>query len=143
MFGEDIQTLRQLARDVKETVAKVNGTYNIKDSFGRDMYTLEFDVNESVMDEKLVNYADLTKTIRLASDGMDLGEFDTGRDLIDMTIYSRESKQDIFNTFRHLTVPNAQGVQIPLTQLVDIKPNFSVQAITHRNLERPLRSRPM
>ncbi|MCK9927353.1 efflux RND transporter permease subunit, partial [Frankia sp. Mgl5] len=38
--------------------------------------------------------------------------------------------------FQRLTIANARGEQIPLAQLAEIKPTFSLQQIPHRDLSR-------
>jgi multidrug efflux pump subunit AcrB len=88
------------------------------------------------MDQKLVNFTDLSRTLRLASEGITISEFDTGKEMIDIKLYSKASPSDPFLTFERLTVPNARGEQIPLTQIAQVNPTFSIQNIPHRDLSR-------
>ncbi|USG65480.1 efflux RND transporter permease subunit [Brevibacillus ruminantium] len=138
LYGEDIPTLRSLAGDLKDRIAKVPGTYDVQDDFGIERYTLEFVVNEQVMKEKLVNYNDLSQTLRLASEGITVSQFDTGTDLLDMKLFMEKGTEDPSVLFQRLTVANALGEQIPLSQLAKVKPTFSTQKIPHRNLSRAI-----
>ena len=90
------------------------------------------------MDQKLVSYTDLTTTLRLISQGLDVSEFDTGNDLIDIKLHLDNQEEDPTALFQRLSVTNARGEQIPLAQLAELKPSFSVQQIEHYNLEREI-----
>lgn len=137
IYGEDLQTLRTLTEQVKEQMAKVPGVFDIQDNLGIERNTLEFVVNKELMEEKLVNYTELSRTLRLVSEGITVSEFDTGTELIDINLYldkAGETNPDVI--FQRLTVTNARGEQIPLSQLAQIKPSYSLQSIPHRDLSR-------
>ncbi|TEB07775.1 Swarming motility protein SwrC [Pelotomaculum schinkii] len=136
IYGTDIGKLRQLSQEVKDRISKVPGAYNIQDNFGIDSYALEFQVDKPMMDQRLVNYTDLSRTLRLVSEGITVSQFDNGKDLIDMTMYMEKGEGDPMAVFQHLTVANARGEQIPLSELAVVKPSFTLQNIPHRNLSR-------
>lgn len=136
LYGNDIPELRALAQQVKERISKVPGAYDIVDNFGLDNKTLEFQVNRAMMEQKMVTYADLSRTLRLTSQGVTVSQFDDGKDLIDINLYAQKQDQDPMAVFQSLTVPNLAGQQIPLTEIATVKPSFGIQTIPHRNLSR-------
>ncbi|MDT8019007.1 efflux RND transporter permease subunit [Clostridium perfringens] len=136
VYGEDIETLRSLAAQIKDKVAGIAGTYDVQDNFGVERYTLEFVVNKELMEQKLVNYTDLSTTLRLVSEGISVSEFDTGDELIDMKLFLQKGEEDPALLFQRLSIANARGELIPLSQLAEVKPTFSTQAIPHRDLSR-------
>lgn len=136
LYGEDIAELRALTQQLKEKISQVPGAADVQDNFGLDNNTLEFQVNKAVMEQKLVTYTDLSRTLRLAGEGINIGQFDNGKDLIDINMYAAKPDSDPLAVFRHLTVPNAVGGQVPLSEIVSIKPSFGIQSIPHRNLNR-------
>lgn len=136
LYGDDVQTLRALSQQVKDKISKVPGAVNVQDNFGLDAYTLEFQVNKDMMKQKMVSYADLSRTLRLVSEGISLGQYDDGSNLLDMTLYVTDPNADPMAVFNSLAVPNAMGEQVPLLQLAQIKPAFGVTGIPHRNLSR-------
>lgn len=138
LTGQDIEQLRKLAANVKNIIAETNGTYDITDSMGTERYSLEFLVNKEAMDQNIVSYTDLSTTLRLISQGLDVSEFDTGNDLIDIKLYLENTDEDPTVLFQRLSITNAKGQQIPLAQLAEIKPTFSLQKIEHYNLERSI-----
>lgn len=136
VYGEEIETLRKLSAEVKDKVASLAGTYDVQDDFGVERYTLEFVVNKELMEQKLVTYTDLSQTLRLVSEGITVSEFDTGSDLVDMKLFLQKDGEEPSLLFQRLSIANARGELIPLSQLAEIKPTFSTQAIPHRNLSR-------
>ncbi|MED1791239.1 efflux RND transporter permease subunit [Brevibacillus nitrificans] len=136
IYGEDIETLRSLSAQVKDVVANAQGTYDVQDNFGVERYTLEFVVNKELMEQKLVNYTDLSQTLRLVSEGITVSEFDSGTDLIDIKLFLQKDQEEPTLLFQRLSIANARGEQIPLSQLAEVKPTFSTQAIPHRDLSR-------
>ncbi|HWP97300.1 MAG TPA: efflux RND transporter permease subunit [Syntrophomonadaceae bacterium] len=136
LYGDDVQTLRALSQQVKDKISKVPGAVNVQDNFGLDAYTLEFQVNNDMMKQKMVSYTDLSRTLRLVSEGITVGNYDDGNDLIDMLLYAKDPNSDPMAVFQSLSVPNAKGEQIPLLQLARVKPAFGIMGIPHRNLSR-------
>ncbi|GED32652.1 efflux RND transporter permease subunit [Brevibacillus centrosporus] len=136
IYGEDIETLRSLSAQVKDVVANAQGTYDVQDNFGVERYTLEFVVNKELMEQKLVNYTDLSQTLRLVSEGITVSEFDSGTDLIDIKLFLQKDQEEPALLFQRLSIANVRGEQIPLSQLAEVKPTFSTQAIPHRDLSR-------
>ena len=78
----------------------------------------------------------LSRTLRLVSEGIPIGQYDDGSNQIDMTIYVKDPNTDPMAVFQSLAVPNALGEQIPLLQLAQVKPSFGIMGIPHRNLSR-------
>lgn len=138
LTGQDMEQLRNLSEQLKNIIADTKGTYNISDSLGTERYSLEFVVNKDAMDQKLVSYTDLSTTLRLISQGLDVSEFDTGNNLIDIKLHLQKTDEDPTAIFQRLSITNAKGEQIPLAQLAELKPTFSVQQIAHYNLERSI-----
>ena len=136
LYGDDVDKLRSLSHQVKDIIKSVPGTLDIKDSFGIDRYAVSFELNKENMDAMQVNPNDISRTIRLVSEGISNSQFDNGRDLIDITLFSDTQGVDPLSAIQRLTVPNARGEQIPLYQLADVRPSFSMPSIEHRNLSR-------
>jgi hypothetical protein len=93
LVGDDLEKLRALSEQVKGLVAGVKGTYDVQDNFGIERYALEFQVNKQALDQNLVNYTDLSRTLRLISEGMNVSQFDTGKDLLDIKLYLKNENE--------------------------------------------------
>ncbi|MHB8073362.1 efflux RND transporter permease subunit [Desulfosporosinus fructosivorans] len=136
IYGQDITTLGNLSQQVKEEVKEVKGIRNIQDSMGSNLFTLRLEVNKPLMDHKLVSNAALSSTLRLATDGILVSNFDDGKDLINIDLYADQSKTDPLQRIENLAVPNALGQQIPLKEIAQMKTSFNLKVINHRNLSR-------
>ena len=136
IFGEDLDTLRSLSEEVKILVAKTAGTKEIDDSFGVEKNILQFSLNKPVMDQLMVNAGDVSRAIRLVSEGMTVTKFDDGEDLVDIVVRMKQREGDPAQVFQKLTVTNAVGQQIPLSQIITVKPEFALGNISHYNLSR-------
>ncbi|TQR99369.1 efflux RND transporter permease subunit [Paenibacillus ottowii] len=136
--GQDLNELQTLAQKAKEQIATVEGTTGIVDDVGIERYALELEVNKQAMDQYLVSYTDLTRTLLLLKEGAQVSQFDTGSSLVDIKMYLNHSNEEPSKLFQQLSVVNAAGKQIPLNQLVQIKPSFAIQQIKHYNMERTI-----
>ena len=136
IYGKDIDQLRSLAQDVKEKLKKIAGTSDIKDNIGIDNYSYQIAINEPLRAKLQVDYAALTSSIRLVSEGITVAKFDDQNDLSDIVIYANKSAGSTMVDFERLYITNARGQQIPLTQIARITPSFAINSIPHRNLTR-------
>jgi multidrug efflux pump subunit AcrB len=136
IYGEDLDTLRGLSEQVKNLIASIQGTNTISDSFGVEKNTINFEVNKEVMDKLMVSENDLSKAIRMVSEGITISQYDDGKDLVDIVMKAKQDDTDPSMVLSKLTVTNALGQQIPLAQLVTIHPGFTLTNITHRSLSR-------
>jgi multidrug efflux pump subunit AcrB len=136
IYGKDIAQLRSLAQDVKEKLKKIAGTSDIKDNIGIDNYSYQIAINEPLRAKLQVDYAALTSSIRLVSEGITVAKFDDQNDLSDIVIYANRSAGNTMADFERLYIPNARGQQILLTQIARITPSFAINSIPHRNLTR-------
>lgn len=136
--GENMEQLQTLAQQVKGIVANTSGTFHVKDDMGIKQYGLELEINKQAMDQYMVSYTNLTRTLLLASDGITTSQYNTGKSLINIRLFVEKGVQDPNELFHHLNVTNAAGKQIPLSQLANLKPVFSIQQIKHYNLARTI-----
>lgn len=134
--GEDLGTLQKLSQQLKERISKLDGATGIKDNFGNQSYTLEFEVNNRAMDEYMIDYSTLTQTLRLMGDGLDIGDFDTGKQIVDINFQASSQGASPNELFQQIFITNKQGAQIPLAQLAEMKSSFTTQKIQRYNLER-------
>ncbi|SDC95363.1 Multidrug efflux pump subunit AcrB [Paenibacillus sp. UNCCL117] len=136
LTGENLEELQGLAEKVKVAVAGIEGTLGVKDDMGFERYNLTFQPNQEAMDRYMVSYKDLTRTLLLVGQGLTVSEFDTGKDLVDMNLYIQGNEAEPVELYQQVQVTNAQGRQVPLSQLTTMTPGFSIPQINHHNLER-------
>jgi len=137
ILGDDLEEIRSLTDQIKQIIGNTPGTYGITDTMGIDNYALDFVVNKQAMDRYKVTYSNLTQTLLMMGSGMSVGDFDNGEDLVDMKVYMKGySSASPSSLLQQVNVTNSAGVQIPLSQIVSMKPNFSIQQIDRYDLQR-------
>lgn len=136
LTGENLNELQSMADEVRVAVASVQGTMNVMDDMGIERYNLTFQPNQEAMDRYMVSYNDLTRTLLLVGQGLTVSQFDTGLSLVDMNLYMSKKEAEPNLLYQQVQVTNAQGRQIPLSQLTTMIPGFSIPQINHYNLER-------
>jgi multidrug efflux pump subunit AcrB len=134
--GDELDELQELAQQVKGIVAETEGTTGIRDNFGIQRYTLEFQLNKQAMDQYMIDYQSVTRALRLINSGIKISNFNTGDEIIDINLYFQSDSQDPNLIFQQVNVTNAMGQQIPITQIAEMKPTFSIQQIHHDNMKR-------
>jgi len=134
--GDELDKLQELAQQVKGIVAETEGATGIRDNFGIQRYTLEFELNKQAMDQYMVDYQSVTRALRLVNSGIKISTFNTGDEIIDINLYFQSDSHDPNLVFQQVNVTNAVGQQIPITQIAEMKPTFSIQQIHHDNLKR-------
>ena len=134
--GDELEQLQAMAQQVKGIVAETDGTTGVKDNFGIQRYTLEFQLNKQAMDQYMVDYQSVTRALRLISSGIKVSDFDTGNEILDINLYFENPEGDPNEIFQQMNVTNALGQQIPISQIAEMKPEFSIQQIHHYNLKR-------
>ncbi|TDQ36560.1 efflux RND transporter permease subunit [Aureibacillus halotolerans] len=139
LLGEDISQLQQVADQVKTIVSETPGTIDIEDTMGIENYALQVDVDEHAMAAYNVTYNDLTRSLLLLDQGLPIGDYNTGQELIDIQLYAQKSENESpLQLFENLSVTSATGEQIPISQFASLVPSFSLDQIHHYNLERSL-----
>ncbi|WP_046213151.1 efflux RND transporter permease subunit [Paenibacillus wulumuqiensis] len=137
ILGDDLEEIRSLTDQIKQIIGNTPGTYGISDTMGIDNYALDFVVNKQAMDRYKVTYGNLTQTLLMMGSGMSVGDFDNGEDLVDMKVYMKGSQSVSPTTLlQQVNITNSAGVQIPLSQIVSMKPTFSIQQIDRYDLQR-------
>ncbi|MGZ7441967.1 efflux RND transporter permease subunit [Paenibacillus sp. TH7-28] len=136
--GNDLNQLQNLSQTVKKEIMNTEGTLDVHDNMENERYLLDFQITKQAMDHYQVSYSNLTNTLLLLGNGLQFSEFDTGSDLVQIKLSLDKADQNPQDLFQQLNVTNAAGLQIPLTQLVEMKPSFATQKINHYNLKRTI-----
>ncbi|MCF6094872.1 efflux RND transporter permease subunit [Microaerobacter geothermalis] len=134
--GTDLEELRKLSQEVQNMLYKIPGAVNISDDMGMDMYTVDLELNKEKASLYGISDKDLSTTVRLAVEGVEVAQYQKGDQLLDVTLYSGDKDRQSLNHIERLLVPSANGEPIPLSEIVSLKPNWMTKAIHHNNLTR-------
>ena len=141
LFGENLDTLRQLSFKIEEILQNTEGTIYI----GNELATQTKELKVVIDHEKAGTYgvpmAEIDKTIRLAVTGLPVGKFrvDNSKDdyVINVTIpKSGEDNKQTIAVFDKIYVNSVTGASIPLKQLAQVEFRTSPNGVNHYDKNR-------
>ncbi|NTZ18922.1 efflux RND transporter permease subunit [Paenibacillus sp. JMULE4] len=136
--GGELSQLRQISSDIQGMLEEIPGTVSVSDDVGDDMNTVEIDPDPAKLSLFGVNENDLSMTLRIATEGLEVAEMQKGKDLIDVTLYAKKKTHDPVETMKDMYVPALQGGTVTIGELGVIKESRMIQTIHHRNLTRTI-----
>ncbi|MRG44172.1 AcrB/AcrD/AcrF family protein [Chitinophaga sp. SYP-B3965] len=137
IFGDDLDTLRELASRVEGMLQKTPGTMYVDNPVD----LLKSDIRVAIQPEKAqqlgIPFVQIDRTVRLAVAGLTLGKY-TDENTNDYNILLTRAKEGrpTLDVFRNLYVNNLQGKSIPLSQVADLKMETSPVHINHQEKRR-------
>lgn len=137
IFGDDLDTLRQLASRVEKMLHKIPGTMYIDNPVD----LLKSDIRVAIQPEKAqqlgIPFVQIDRTVRLAVAGLTLGKYtdDNTNDYNILLTRAKEGRPTL-DVFSNLYVNNLQGKAIPLSQVADLKMETSPVHINHQEKRR-------
>jgi multidrug efflux pump subunit AcrB len=136
--GGDLEQLRQLSNDVQDILKQIPGTTSISDDVGVDMNTFEVLADPAKLNLFGVTDKDLTRTLRMATEGLEIASMQQGEKLVDVTLYAKARTADPIETMSKIYVPTQKGGTIAVRELGDIRSSTMIKSIHHRNQTRTI-----
>ncbi|SFM48353.1 Multidrug efflux pump subunit AcrB [Paenibacillus sp. 1_12] len=136
--GDDLDQLRQLSNDVQDILKQVPGTTSVSDDVGGNMNTFEMKADPAKLNLFGVSDKDLTRTLRMATEGLQIVSMQQGDKLIDVTLYAKARSADPVDTMSKLYVPTQKGGTVAVRELGDIRSSSMIKSIHHRNQTRTI-----
>jgi len=137
--GKDSEELLQLAQEVKNKMATMNGAKNIKDDWGPKIKKVRIDIDQDKAGRAGVSNQDIALSLQTAVSGMNIGDY---RDLdgnipIMMTTLERDAIDvhdlESINIFSQMT-----GKNVPLIQVATIDVDWQIAKIFRKDLNRTI-----
>ncbi|CAG7630816.1 efflux RND transporter permease subunit [Paenibacillus allorhizosphaerae] len=136
--GSDLDELRQISADIQDTLKRIPGTVSVSDDVGADMNTFEVMADSAKLSLFGVNDKDLSMTVRMATDGLNVTELQKGEELLDVTLYAKARSHNPVDTMNKLLVPNQKGGTVAVREVADIRSSSMIKSIHHRNQTRTI-----
>lgn len=137
IFGDDLDTLRELASRVEGMLQKTPGTMYVDNPVNLLISDIKVDIHPEKAQQLGIPFVQIDRTVRLAVAGLTLGKY-TDQNTNDYNILVTRAKEGrpTLDVFRNLYVNNLQGKAIPLTQVADLKMQTSPVHINHQEKRR-------
>jgi multidrug efflux pump subunit AcrB len=138
VFGENLDTLRNLSIKVEEILANTAGTIYVKNPVANQMTDIHLKINKEKAGLLGVPISEIDKTVRLGVAGLNTGEFSPGEgeDEININVTLPRGKYTTYDVFDKLYVNALNGVAIPLRQLAEVEFETTPNLIRHYDKQR-------
>lgn len=137
IYGDDIQTLRELARQVKARIRAIPGTIDVHDDWGDPVFqmTLKIDSDRAAL-SGLTNQ-DIATTVGTGLSGLSISQLRERDKLIGIALRLRPSERSQLDDLSSLNVANSSsGVRVPLSQLASFQRQIITPKVRRRDHER-------
>ncbi|HQH26372.1 MAG TPA: efflux RND transporter permease subunit, partial [Oligoflexia bacterium] len=139
IFGEDIQTLRELAAQVKARMRAIPGTIDVHDDWGDPAFqmTLKIDADRAALSG--VTNQDIATTVGTGLSGLSISQLRERDKLIGIALRLRPSERSQLDDLFSLNVANSSsGVRVPLSQLASFQRQMITPKIRRRDHDRAI-----
>jgi multidrug efflux pump subunit AcrB len=137
ILGENLETLKRIARDVEGMIASAPGAMNTVNPLGTSRIDLQVDINRAKAGLLGVNLVDIDRTVRAGIAGLPVTTYrDADGKEYDIVARLPVGNDPELRDFDRVFVTSARGAQVPLKQVAGIEFKAAPMAIEHFNLER-------
>ena len=139
IFGDNLDTLRNLAERAEIVLQNTEGTVYIDNPVTHNGSDFKVDINREKALAMGVPTVAIDKTVRLALAGIDIATYsDPAKNDDDYKIRVTVPREDYpdLSIFEHIFVNNVEGTAIPISQLATIQIEESPSTIDHINRSR-------
>lgn len=138
VFGENLDTLRAVAGQVEQLIAKTPGTIYVTNPLKTQKTDLAVHINKEKAAALGIPVAEIDRTVRMGIAGLDVGVFrdEEGEEYSMLVGTAKEGPAPSLDVFQRLYVNSLSGAAIPLHQVADVQFETSANVIRHYNKNR-------
>lgn len=137
VFGENLDTLRQLAAEVENMVAETEGTLYVSNPIKTITTDLFVKINKEKAGLLGIPSAEVDRTVRLAIAGLETGRFtDEKGDETAIVVSIPHGKTVDLSVFNSLYINSLSGASVPLNQIAEVEMMPATTGIYHRDKDR-------
>ncbi|HUO07017.1 MAG TPA: efflux RND transporter permease subunit [Phycisphaerae bacterium] len=137
LFGPDVQTLRELAAQVKNRMRAIPGTMDVNDDWGDPIFQMTLNIDSDRAALSGLTNQDIATTVATGLSGLSVSQLRERDKLIGISLRLRPSERSELGDLYSLNVVNsATGVRTPLRQIASITPQIITPKIRRRDHER-------
>ena len=138
IFGENLDTLRQIAYQIEDTIKSVEGTNYLFNPMATQKTDLKVKIHKEKAGLLGVQVATIDQTVRIAVAGLDAATLNPGdgEDKININLNLARDGFQTADVFDRIYVNSVTDAAIPLNQVADIEFETSPNAIRHLDKRR-------
>ena len=137
LLGDNLDSLRTIAANVKVLLEGTNGTMYINNPVANLKTDIKVDINKEKANMLGIPTVNIDRTVRMAVAGLNLGQFTDENDKdFDIMLTTPKQERATLKAFDNLYVNNMQGAAIPIQQVAELHLESSPVTIHHYNKTR-------
>jgi Cu/Ag efflux pump CusA len=138
IFGPDLFTLRNIAKETKAQIEGVEGAVDVSVELQTDIPQVRIRADREAMARYGVTTEDLDEMLDIAFLGVSASEILEGQRTHDLVVrYAAEYREDL-DHIRNAMVDTPVGVRVPLSTLTDISVERGPNLISRENVQRKI-----
>lgn len=138
LIGENLQTLKKISYDIENLISNTPGAIDVENPLARAKTDIKVDINRDKAAMYKVSLFDIDQTVRASLNGLSIDKIKISEEDQDYPLVVRIPFKDrpSIRDFGKVSVPNARGENILLSQLASIKFDQDYAKINHYNTDR-------
>jgi len=136
LFGGDLETLKNKADEIAAQIRNVNGAADVQVDQVSGAPQLSIVVNRHEIARYGINVEDVQKVIKTAIGGETAGQIFEGVKRFDIYVRFEEEFRKDMRSIGALLIESPSGIEVPLSQLADIKEVIGPRQITREKNQR-------
>ncbi len=136
IHGDDFAMLAKLVRDVQDRIRGVDGLVNLDDDLDRGKPELRLKVDRVEAMLAGVSTQQIATMVRTAVRGTEASKYRIGEDEYDIVVRLSPEARASLDDLGDLTVPDEDGIPIPIRTLIQLEPGVGPSAIKRVDLKR-------
>ncbi|WP_291984589.1 efflux RND transporter permease subunit [Candidatus Accumulibacter sp. ACC007] len=138
IFGPDLGELRRLTAAIKAVVQNVDGAVDVTDEQQNDIPFLTIRFKRDALARHGLSVRQLAETVETAFSGMAVSRVQQGQATFDLTLRFDPASKANLDAVRATLITTANGAQLPLSALTDIRNDRAPYYITRENVQRKM-----
>ncbi len=124
VVGNDPQTLRLKADEVKQIMRENPHTRGVNDNWNESVKTLRLVIDQDKARALGVSSQSLSQALKTWANGSTVGQYREGDRLIDVVLRAQAQERSRIDDLNQTYVATALGTSIPLSQIAQLQPGF-------------------
>ncbi|TMN21791.1 efflux RND transporter permease subunit [Lentibacillus cibarius] len=139
LSGDDLDVLRDLSQQIVWMLEDTEGTMNVDSSASEGNPEVQIDVDRDVASRYGLSYQQVMNEVNLAFKGQVATKYKEDGSEYDVTVALPEKNRETIRDLETLVIKNAQGVDVPLTAVADLKQTQGPSEINRKDEQRQVK----
>ena len=136
LFGDDLNTLRATAEQIRQVMANVPGTTDVQVEKQVLIPQLNFVVNRQEAARYGLQPGEVAETLEIALNGKKVSEAVEGQRRYDVVVRFDDKSRDSLDALKNVTIDTPSGVQIPVSAVANLTDNPGPNQVLRENTKR-------